>query len=302
MEKLSDFQNVLSFDVEEWFHVRRTEDYLPLERWSQLPGRLSLCLEQILELLRVTGNHATFFWLGWCAEQYPQWVRRVAEAGHEIACHGYGHRALDRMTPDEFRAELRRTRALLEDAGGRKVCGFRAPSLSLGPATAWMFDVLIEEGFDYDSSLLVTPLRFNKPGAGTAARLPEDLRRCLGQSRPWTWQTGAGKIVELPISICRWAGINLPFAGGLFFRIAPYRPVAATIARLNREGVPAVLYAHPWEFDLDSPLPPWSWIERFSHYFRRAAGRRKYVRLFNLFTFSPAAAAAERCHQSRETP
>jgi len=296
MAKLSDLPNVISFDVEEWFHIRRTEDHLPIESWAELPSRLPVCLGRILDLLAQTGNRATFFWLGWCAERLPEWVGRLAKAGHEIACHGYGHRALDRLRPDEFRVEIRRTRALLQDLSGQPVRGFRAPSLSLGPTTAWALEVLAEEGFAYDSSLLVTSLRFNppqSPGAG-AEELPPvsaDLMRRLQESRPWPWQTRAGPIIELPLSVRRWGPLNLPFAGGLFFRVAPYWAVAATVRQFNAQAVAAVFYAHPWEFDLEGPAPPAPAIERFSHRFRLAGGRRKYVRLLQEFDFVPAGEA-----------
>jgi len=298
MTRQSDFPNILSFDVEEWFHIRRTEDHLPVERWAQLPSRLDFSLGQILDLLAQTGNRATFFWLGWCAEQHPDWVRRIAAAGHEIACHGYTHRALDRLTPDGFRAELRRARAVLEDLAGRPVRGFRAPSLSLGPTTAWALDVLAEEGFAYDSSLLVTALRFNRPHRphDRSAKLPlshsrTDLLRLLHQTELWRWETPAGAILELPVSVRRWGPIHLPFAGGLFFRVAPYWAVAATIRQFNSRGIAAIMYAHPWEFDAASPPPPGRAIEHFSHRFRLAAGREKYLRLTKEFSFIPAGEA-----------
>jgi polysaccharide deacetylase family protein (PEP-CTERM system associated) len=302
MNKCSDFRNVLSFDVEEWFHIRRTEDHLPLERWDKLPWRLPICLERILDLLAQTGNRATFFWLGWCAERHRDWVRRLADAGHEIACHGYGHRALDRLTRDEFRSEIRRTRALLQELSGQAVGGFRAPSLSLGLETAWMLDILAEEGFAYDSSLMITPLRANRPqlrrGPHTQHSAPSTQPSSLiahrsllsrsRDSRPWKWQTAAGSIVELPLSVRPFGPITLPFAGGLFFRVAPYWAVKATVRQFNARGIAAVFYGHPWEFDPDGPVPSHPPIERFSHRHRLAGGRRKYIRLMHDFRFVPA--------------
>jgi len=295
MNKCSDFRNILSFDVEEWFHIRRTEDHLPPERWDELPSRLSLCLERILDLLAQTGNRATFFWLGWCAERHPDWVKRLADAGHEIACHGYAHRALDRLAPDEFRGEVRRTRALLQDLSGQTVRGFRAPSLSLGPDTAWMLDVLAGEGFAYDSSLMITPLRANRPqpppGTHTQPSSLIALRLLLSRSRdsrPWRWETPAGAIVELPLSVRPFGPITLPFAGGLFFRVAPYWAVKATVRQFNARGLAAVFYGHPWEFDPGGPVPSQPPIERFSHRHRLEGGRRKYIRLLHDFRFAPA--------------
>jgi polysaccharide deacetylase family protein (PEP-CTERM system associated) len=308
MDKQSGFPNVLSFDVEEWFHIRRTEDYLPISQWDSLPARLPQNLDRIAGLLAQTGNRATFFWLGWCAERYPQWVKRLADAGHEIACHGYGHRALDRLTPDEFRDEVRRTRVLLEGLSGRPVRGFRAPSLSLGPTTAWMLDVLIEEGFAYDSSLLVTPLRLNPPEPADS-RSPScptpapDLAQRLRDSRPWRWETRAGAIVELPISVRRCGPLNLPFGGGLFFRSAPYWAVAATVRQFNAAGRAAVFYAHPWEFDVEGPLPPEPapGLERLSHRYRLAGGRRKYIRLLGDFRFVPAGEMLDQSNRKRDS-
>ncbi len=299
MSKPSDFLNIFSFDVEEWFHIRRTEDVLPLERWDAQPQRLPIALNRALDLLAQTGNRATFFWLGWCAERHPQWVRRAAEAGHEIACHGYAHRALDRMSREEFRTAVRRTRQLLQDLSGQPVIGYRAPSLSLGPATAWALDVLIEEGFQYDSSLLVTALRANAPegpkdaGGNTGDRPSEPPLRSepLNQTTPWRWESRAGSLIELPISVRPWGRIHLPFGGGLFFRVAPYWAVRATIRQFNARGTPAVMYAHPWEFDPASPLPPGPGLERFSHWFFRNLGRQKYIRLLTEFRFIPAGEA-----------
>lgn len=293
MTKQSNFANVFSFDVEEWFHIRRTEDWLPLDRWSELTSRLSICLDRIAALLAQTGNRATFFWLGWCAERHPEWVKRLAAAGHEIACHGYSHRALDRLTREEFRDEIRRTRALLQNLSGQPVRGFRAPSLSLGPTTAWMLDVLAEEGFAYDSSLLVTQLRFNRPqpshdGSATSSEVSADLVRRLREIRPWRWETKAGTIIELPVSVRPCGRLCLPFAGGLFYRVAPYWAVAATVRQFNAQKTPAVFYAHPWEFDLEGPALAGPAIERFSHRFRLAGGQRNYIRLLQEFHFVPA--------------
>ncbi|MCX8036260.1 MAG: polysaccharide deacetylase family protein [Candidatus Sumerlaeia bacterium] len=275
--------------------------------WDAQPQRLPVALDTALHLLAQTGNRATFFWIGWCAERHSQWVRRVAEAGHEIACHGYAHRALDRLSREEFRAALRRTRRLLQDLSGQPVIGYRAPSLSLGPATAWALDVLIEEGFRYDSSLLVTALRANTPEVRTEAgrraqecalNQPIPLDK-LRQITPWWWESPAGSLMELPISVRPWGRIHLPFGGGLFFRVAPYWAVRATIRQFNARGTPAVMYAHPWEFDPTSPLPPGPAIERFSHWFFRNIGRRKYVRLLNEFRFIPAGEMLSRMPDAR---
>jgi len=293
--------NILSFDVEEWFHLRHTEDFFPPEKWSDLRETLPRCLEAILDLLASTSNRATFFWLGWCAERRPDLVGEIARAGHEIACHGYSHRALDGMEPEEFRAELRRSRALLEDITGKPVRGFRAPSLSLGPATAWALEILAEEGFAYDSSLMTTALRFNKPRKPLQEKkprkpTPRGLARLLRtRTEPWRWGTGAGPIIELPLSVLPCGPINLPFAGGLFFRCAPYWAVAATVRSFNRQGRPAIFYAHPWEFDPKPPRMPRhvAALERFAHRFRLASGRRKYRRLLREFRFITAAEAIE---------
>ena len=241
MAEPSHFMNAFSVDVEEWFHIRRTEDFLPADRWTGMQARLPIALGHILDLFRKTGNRATFFWLGWCAERYPDWVRRVADDRHEIACHGYGHRAIDRMTREEFRAEIRSTRALLQGLSGQPVAGFRAPSLSLGPTTAWMLEVLAEEGFAYDSSQLVTPLRFNRPLPKAGADDPappvsDELLRKLRDTRPWRWETRAGTLLEIPVSV-RPGRLNLPFAGGLFFRVAPYWAMAADLPRIFPQNV-----------------------------------------------------------------
>lgn len=297
MKKQSDFENIFSFDVEEWFHLRRNEEHLPLEKWDALPPRLPEALDHALELLAETGNRATFFWLGWCAEKYPEWVRRVADAGHEIACHGYSHAALDRLTPGAFRDELRRSRDRLQELCGRPVVGFRAPSLSLGPATAWLLEILAEEGFRYDSSLLVTSWRANRAEEeeGDLASL-DGLAEQLEIVTPWQWETKAGPIVELPISVRPFGSLNLPFAGGLFFRCAPYSAVAAHLRQINRRGQAGIFYAHPWELDAKSPSPEEPYSEKFAHRFFKRIGRWRYRRLLRQFRFIPAAEAIDRMH------
>jgi polysaccharide deacetylase family protein (PEP-CTERM system associated) len=292
--------NVFSFDVEEWFHVRRPEDDLPADAWPDLAVRLPHCLETIVALLEETGNRATFFWLGWCAERHGEWVRRLAEAGHEIACHGWDHRALDRLTPETFRDQLRSTRALLEDLAGRAVRGYRAPSLSLGPATAWMLDVLIDEGFAYDSSLMPTSIRPNLPKRPTYTwKATGDrgtrLERLLRNPHPSRWETDKGSIVELPLATRPWGPFNLPFGGGLYFRLIPYGLIPPAVRWLNARSIPATMYAHPWEFDDDPPRLPASlpWRERFCHSYGLARGRRDYTRLLGEFRFVTAGEVAD---------
>jgi polysaccharide deacetylase family protein (PEP-CTERM system associated) len=290
----SSFPNIFSINVEEWFHMRRTEEHYPRAGWSALEAHLPNALARLLERLAATDNRATFFWLGWCAERYPEWVKRVAEAGHEVACHGYAHQALDRMTPESFRRDVRRARDLLENLSGRRVVGYRAPALGLEPATVWMLDVLAEERFEYDSSRLVSSLRFHSPApesqlTGRAVtRPPQELLPLLRQRLPWRWQAGRGSIVELPISVYRLGPVHLPFAGGLAFRCAPYRAVRAAVRSLNREGTAAVCYAHSWELDPNSPAPARPRGEWFAHRFRRRSGLRKYERLLSEFRFVPA--------------
>ncbi|HEX5473164.1 MAG TPA: XrtA system polysaccharide deacetylase [Vicinamibacterales bacterium] len=270
--------NALTFDVEDYFQVSAFDRVLPRSRWKGCEARVEHNMDALLALLDEVRVKATFFVLGWVAEQHPALVRRIAAGGHEIASHGFGHRLVYELTPEAFREDLRRARWAIEAAGGGPVVGYRAPSYSITKRSLWALDVLVEEGFLYDAS--VFPIRHDRYGIPDAPRHPYVI------DRP------AGRIWEVPPSTVRWLGANLPVAGGGYFRLLPYQWTRWGIAYLNQhEERPAVFYLHPWEFDPEQPRLPAGLVARFRHYHNldKTAGRLR--RLLGDFRWAPLSAS-----------
>ncbi len=249
---MSDVLHALSFDVEEYFQVANLRGKVAREEWEAIPSRLSVGMDRILALLDRRRTRATFFWLGWVAERHPALVRRCVDAGHEIASHGWEHLFLQDLGRERFPEDLARTEAALTAAGAPRPIGFRASTFSLTRATWWAFDVLVERGYRYDSS--VHPVRH--PNYGVPDFDP-------GISRV---AAGGGTIIEFPVATFRCLGRNLPVGGGGYFRLLPLAVTHAAIARLDRAGRPAALYLHPWELDPDQPRVEVPLHARLRHY------------------------------------
>jgi polysaccharide deacetylase family protein (PEP-CTERM system associated) len=244
--------HVFSVDLEEYFQVAAFEKYVPRDTWADLPGRVGECTDVLLDLLDEHGVRATFFTLGWIADRHPDLVRRIAAAGHEVASHGWWHRRINRCTPDEFRAEVVDSRRILEDVTGRRVYGYRAPSFSLVPGTEWAFDILIEAGYTYDSSIFpVHRGDYGYPGAD-----PE----------PHYVDRPAGRILELPLTTTTILGWRLPAAGGGYFRLLPVGLTRRAFDRRVADGQPGMFYIHPWELDPGQPRFDVAWPTRIRHY------------------------------------
>ena len=240
-------------DVEEYFHVTALEGAAPRGSWGAFRSRVDPSVARLLDLLAQHEARATFFVLGWLAARRPGLVKTIAAAGHEIGSHGWDHALVTRQTPDAFRRSVRRTKAVLEALTGKPVLGFRAPSFSIVPGREWALDVLIEEGYAYDSSIF--PIRHDRYGIPVSAR------------HPYTIERPGGRVTEVPGSTVRVGPLNFPVAGGGYFRILPYRWTRWGIARLNRvERRSAVFYLHPWEIDPDQPRLTAGWLGRFRHY------------------------------------
>ena len=245
--------NALTVDVEEYFHPNAMDDVVAPSQWEVLPRRVEDNTRRLLDLLAGQAVHATFFVLGWVAERYPSLVRDIAARGHEVACHGYAHRLAYRLGPEQFRADVGRAKGILEDLLGREVPGFRAASWSIVNASLWAFDILIEAGFAYDSS--VFPIRHDLYGIPEFSRVPI----CI--TRP------AGRIVEIPASTVRLAGRNWPAAGGGYLRLLPFGFTRWAVRHLNdAEHMPAMVYVHPWELDPSQPQLPAGWLTRTRQY------------------------------------
>lgn len=243
--------NALTIDVEDYFQVSALAPHFPREQWDSVPCRVERNVELILGLLEECGAQATFFTLGWVAERYPQLIRRIADAGHEVASHGYGHERASAQTPEQFGADIRLARAVLEDITGRAVVGYRAPSFSIGLANLWAHDCIAEAGYQYSSS--VYPVKHDHYGIPDAPRFPYRLDNGL---------------VEVPVTTMRWMGRNWPAGGGGFFRLLPYAVSRWQIRKVNRDDLrPAIFYFHPWEVDPEQPRVREATAKtRFRHY------------------------------------
>jgi polysaccharide deacetylase family protein (PEP-CTERM system associated) len=258
--------NALSVDVEDWFQVGAFENVIAREAWDGLEQRVERNAEAVLALFAEADVKATFFTLGWVAERYPELMRRVAEAGHEVASHGWDHKRVFTMNAATFRADLERARIAIEDSCGHSPIGYRAPSFSIDKRTPWAHRVLAEEGYVYSSS--VAPLRHDHYGWPEAPRFAH---------RP----IPGSELIELPVTTVELAGRRLAAGGGGFFRLLPYRFSDWAIERTNRrENRPAVFYFHPWEIDPDQPRVEGAPLKsRLRHYSRLATMRPRLLRL-----------------------
>lgn len=267
--------NALSFDIEEYFHAEVFAGVVRPEEWPTLESRVVGCTERLLALLGETGTRATFFVLGWVAERNPALVRTIQERGHELACHGYGHRMITRLTPAQFGADVRRARAAIEDAAGTTVVGYRAPTFSVVRETLWSLKVLAEAGFQYDSSIF--PIVHDRYGIPDAPRFPHRL--AFGPSL---------ELVEFPLSTVRLLRGRVPVAGGGYFRLFPYWVTRRAIRHLNmREGKPAMVYLHPWEIDPGQPRLPVGPLAHLRHTLNMRSTESKLRRLLREFRFGP---------------
>ncbi len=244
---------LVSFDVETYFQVENANGIVDKAQWDRMDPRLDAVTDRLLALLDEHRSSATFFTLGWVARKLPQIVRRIHAAGHEIACHGDMHDRLHRLGPDGFRKDLANAKKTLEDLVGSPVRGYRAPVFSIDRTTSWAIDILAEAGFSYDSS--IQPIRRRAYGVPDA---PDTPFRIVGP--------GGSQLIELPLLTWNVLGYRMPVAGGGYFRLLPLRLMLNGIAQMNRRGLPAATYFHPWEFDPDQPRLPINGVKRFRHY------------------------------------
>jgi polysaccharide deacetylase family protein (PEP-CTERM system associated) len=257
-------ENGLSVDVEDWFQVGAFERVIDKADWPRLQSRVEANTDAVLALFDAAGVKGTFFTLGWVAERAPALMRRIAEAGHEVASHGVDHQRVFTMTPDQFRADLSRARKTLEDAAGVAVTGYRAPSFSIDARTPWAHPVLAEAGYAYSSS--VAPVVHDHYGWREAPRFA---------FRP----VAGAELIELPVTTARLGKRNLATGGG-FFRLLPQAFSHWAVRQVNGEGRPAVFYFHPWEIDPGQPRVANAPLRsKLRHYSRLGAMAGKLHRL-----------------------
>lgn len=244
--------NAMTVDVEDWYQVQAFAHCLHRESWPELESRVEANVDRILAQFAAAGVHATFFTLGWVAQRHPAMVRRIVAAGHELASHGWDHTRADSQDPATFRADVRRTRAVLQEIGGVPVSGYRAATFSIGASNPWAFAVLAEEGYRYSSS--INPIRHDLYGMPDAPRTPHAVAE--------------GALLEIPMTTLRLGNRNWPCSGGGYFRLLPYGVWHKALAQVNRgDRQSGIFYFHPWEIDPGQPrVANCGWKSRIRHY------------------------------------
>jgi polysaccharide deacetylase family protein (PEP-CTERM system associated) len=246
-------QNALTVDVEDYFHVSAFAKSVDQNDWDKHPLRVENNTRRLLDLFDEYEVKATFFVLGWVAERTRGLIKDIADRGHEVACHGFSHQLVYNQSPEVFREETLRSKHLLEDIVQVPVSGYRAASYSITNRSRWALDILVEAGFEYDSSIF--PVRHDRYGIPGAPEFPHRLETPKGYS-----------LVEFPLSTARLLKHRLPVAGGGYFRLYPYIISRAGLSQINRRQQPFIFYLHPWEIDPDQPRISASWFSRFRHY------------------------------------
>jgi polysaccharide deacetylase family protein (PEP-CTERM system associated) len=266
--------NAFTVDVEDYFHVAALSSAVTRDSWDQRELRVEGNIERLLGILDEHRVRGTFFVLGWLAERHPELVRRIAAAGHEVACHGYSHQLVYTQSPHVFREETLRAKGFLEDTLGHAVLGYRAASFSVTRDSLWALDVLIDAGFRYDSSIF--PIHhdlYGLPGAN-----PEPHRATAPSGR---------MIAEFPMSAATFLGVQIPVSGGGYFRILPYWLTRAGLRQINqRRGRPFAFYMHPWEIDPGQPRIQVGAFSRFRHYTNLERCEARLHRVLGDFAFT----------------
>jgi polysaccharide deacetylase family protein (PEP-CTERM system associated) len=318
----ADIVNALTIDLEDYYMVSAFESVVKREGWSHHESRIERNTHRVLDILSEAkirtpktenlnsgpgavnpepGVKVTFFCLGWIAERYPHLIQEIDRRGHEIACHGYDHQLVYKITPEQFREDVRISKKILEGITGKVVIGYRAPSYSITEKSLWALRILAEEGYRYDSSIF--PIHHDRYGIPTAPRFPFLVRLDgsldesaaeppdLSQMPPWNPRQDAphGKfMVEYPISTVKFMGFNAPISGGGYMRMLPYAVIKKGLSQINTaEKHPFVVYLHPWELDPDQPrFQHLSILSRFRHYINLDGTVDKLKRLLNDFSFS----------------
>ena len=263
--------NAFTVDLEDWYHICGVETPSVIAQWDTYESRVVRNTDKILSLLRKYQTKATFFVLGYIASKEPDLIRTIKGEGHEIATHGFYHRRVFEMTESEFSEDIAQSVDIIGSITKDRILGFRAPEWSIRKETPWAFKTLRKLGILYDSSMV--PL--TRMGSRDFPLYP-----CK-------FNTEYGEIWEFPLTSIRLFWEHIPFSGGLPLRIVPYFYVVSTIRRMNRRGLPAIVYIHPWEFDLENPPIDLPLSRRFMHYFNIRVTPRKIEGLLRHFRFAP---------------
>ena len=263
--------NILTVDVEDYFQVENFKKVIKFSEWEKYESRVEKNTEKILEILAEKNVKATFFVVGWIAERFPHLIKRIHNEGHKIASHTYKHQLIYTQTPQEFRSDLRKSKIILEDIIQEKILGFRAPSYSITKNSLWALEILMEEGFSYDSSIF--PIYHDRGGLPFAERFPFKIYN----HKYYIW--------EFPISTFKILNQNIPFSGGGYLRFFPYRVISWMIKRLNQKNRPAIVYIHPWELDPYQPKIKVNFLCKVRHYYNLEKTEKKLRKLLDDFKF-----------------
>lgn len=284
-------RNLLTFDVEDYFHAVGLRSVVDPLRWDRMPGRVEYTTRRLLKILDEHGARATFFVLGWVAQRYPELVEEIVAEGHELASHGWSHQLVYEQTLEQFRDDVVRTKDLLESLGGRPVLGYRAPCFSITDRNRWALEVLAETGHRYDASIY--PIRRRRYGDPSC---PPEIHRPLHP----TWDHAG--LWEVPGTTVQMLGRNVPVAGGGYFRFFPYGVTRTAIRHLNRRSRPAVVYLHPWELDPDQPRVSGAPVgDTWRHYLNLDRTEKRLRRLLDDFVFAPVVEGIPAIEQEWET-
>lgn len=262
--------NAMSVDLEDWYHICGIENQQWVDEWQKYASRLEKNVDRILHLFERYNVKATFFVVGYIADKNPALIKKIADSGHELATHGYLHRRIFDMTPEEFEKDLLKSKKAIESISGKKILGYRAPEWSLKKCCEWALDILRKNDFEYDASA-------------------NPLSHCSGKHfgiYPHQINTNYGKIYEFPLSTFRWFWQRLPFSGGLPLRLTPYFYIADSTRSINKSGSPAIFLLHPWEFDIERVKIDLPLNRKFMHYFNCGHVAGKVELILQQFEFT----------------
>ncbi|WP_144392677.1 XrtA system polysaccharide deacetylase [Pleionea sediminis] len=265
-------QNILSIDVEDYFQVAALAETIHTDEWEKIPTRVENNTLRLLDIFDEYNVKVTHFILGWVAERYPELIKEIHRRGHEVASHGYSHQLIYEQSPEVFKDETFRSKAILEDLCGEEVLGYRAASYSITKKSLWALDILAEVGFTYDSSIF--PIVHDRYGIPNAPTQPHLVKTPNGST-----------ILEYPLSTIKAFGQTIPIAGGGYFRLYPYWLSRMIYRRQRRKNESFVFYLHPWEIDPEQPKVEVSWFSKFRHYNNLQHCETRLRKLLNEFKF-----------------
>ena len=284
----TDVRNVLTVDVEEYFQVEAFSGFINKEDWEKYPNRVEEQTYRLLDLLDSYEIKGTFFVLGWLAERNPSLIKKIHDAGHEIASHGFEHTMVTKLTREEFRRDIRRSKNILEKITETEIKGYRAPTFSIVKETGWAYEILLEEGFQYSSS--VYPIKHDRYGWPEFGITPRVMAK-----------NGVLDIWEVPMSAGQLGPMHIPFAGGGYLRVYPLFITKWFLNQFRRNGKSIIMYIHPWELDGHHPAVKAPFLRRMRHLYGRPSVFKKLDRLLKILKFDTMENLVNRLKMGRES-